>query len=144
MMPAHPSELPETSYMLIPRHPDETCHQNQKELLALEENDVERAHLAQQLRWGNATYCYYHYHDIPATEADYLEWLKGLPPQPQAAMRALGFEANKQALPLRRYVLGKNDVGLSDFLKVVLSASDWQAYQATSAAALNPWLPPLT
>ena len=100
--------------------------------------------LAQLLRWGNATYCYYHHHDIPATEADYLEWLEGLPPRPQAVMRALGFEANKESLPLRRYVLEKNDVGLGDFLKVVLSAADWQAYQTASEDALNPWLPPLS
>ena len=105
---------------------------------------MERARLAQLLRWGNATYCYYHHHYIEATEADYLEWLEGLPERPQATMRALGFEANKESLPLRRYVLEKNDVGLSDFLKVVLSASDWQDYRSTSAAALGPWLPPLT
>lgn len=111
-------------------------------LLAGLENDAERAHLAQQLRWGNATYCYYHYHDIPVTETDYLEWLEGLPPRPQAAMRALGFEDNKEALPLRRYVLEKNDIGLSEFLKVVLSPTDWSDYQATSEAELSPWLPP--
>lgn len=130
--------------MIIPRHPDEGCHQTQTELLRLEENPAERARLAQLLRWGNATYCYYHHHHIEATEADYLEWLEGLPARPQATMRALGFEANKDALPLRRYVLEKNDIGLSNFLRVVLSPADWQAYEETSAAALNPWLPPLT
>lgn len=130
--------------LLTPRHPDEGCHQSQTELLEREENPTERARLAQLLRWGNATYCYYHHHYIEATEADYLEWLEGLPARPQAAMRALGFEANKEALPLRRYVLEKNDVGLGDFLRVVLSPADWQAYEEAGAAALNPWLPSLT
>ena len=142
-----PAPLPKPSdieKLLIPRHPDEGCHQSQLELLALEESPTERGRLAQLLRWGNATYCYYHHHHIEATETDYLEWLEGLPARPQAAMRALGFEDNKEALPLRRFVLEKNDIGLSDFLKVVLSASDWQAYEATSAAELNPWLPSLT
>lgn len=130
--------------LLIPRHPDESCHKAQMQLLTLEENPVERARLAQLLRWGNATYCYYHHHHIEATEADYLEWLEGLPARPQAAMRALGFEENKDALPLRRYVLEKNDVGLSEFLQVVLSAADWKGYQESSNAALGPWLPLLS
>lgn len=59
--------------LLVPRHPLESCHQSQTELLAREENAAERASLAQLLRWGNATYCYYHNHYIEATEADYLE-----------------------------------------------------------------------
>lgn len=128
----------------MPRHPDEGCHQSQTELLEREENPTERARLAQLLRWGNATYCFYHHHYIEATEANYLEWLEGLPARPQAAMRALGFEAQKEALPLRRYVLEKNDIGLGDFLRVTLSPADWQAYEEAGAAALNPWLPPLT
>lgn len=130
--------------LLTPRHPDERCHQSQTELLRLEENPTERARLAQQLRWGNATYCYFHHHDIEVTETDYLEWLDGLPARPQAVMRTLGFEANKDALPLRRYVLEKNDIGLSDFLRVLLSPADWQAYEQAAALELNPWLPPLT
>ena len=137
-----PPPLPEIVRLLVPRHPDDGCHQSQVELLTLEENGEERTRLAQLLRWGNATYCYYHHHHIEATEADYLEWLEGLPARPQAAMRALGFEENRDALPLRRYVLEKNDIGLSDFLKVVLSPTDWQDYQAASEAELSPWLSP--
>lgn len=139
-----PTETDETAFLLVPRHPDDGCHNSQKELLRSQENPEECARLAQLLRWGNATYCYYHHHHIEATEADYLEWLEGLPVGPQAAMRALGFEENKDSLPLRRYVLEKNDVGLSEFLQVVLSATDWRDYQATSSAALAPWLPPLS
>ena len=136
------SHQPES--LLVPRHPDAGCHQSQTELLTLEENPVERARLAQLLRWGNATYCYYHHHEIEVTEADYLEWLEGLPARPQAVMQALGFAETRDSLPLRRYVLEKNDIGLSDFLKVVLSAADWQAYQATSNSALSPWLVPFS
>lgn len=139
-----PTESDQLTLLLVPRHPDEKCHNSQKELLRLEENPEERAQLAQLLRWGNATYCYYHHHHIEATEADYLEWLEGVPAGPQAAMRALGFEANKDCLPLRRYVLEKNDVGMSEFLQVVLSATDWQDYQATSNAGLSPLLPPIS
>lgn len=143
-MPVPSLVSPEIVKLLVPRHPDNGCHLSQIELLTLEEDPLERAQLAQQLRWGNAVSCYYHHHHVEATEADYLEWLEELPKRPQAVMRALGFEDNKNALALRRYVLEKNDIGLSDFLKVVLSPADWQAYQETSPAELNPWLPPLT
>lgn len=119
------------SPLLIPRHPDEACHQNQKELLARQENHAERARIAQLLRWGNATYCYYH-HEADVTETDYLEWLEGLPARTQATMRALGHTGLRESLPLRRYVLEKNDIGISDFLKILLSPYDWQAYQASS------------
>ncbi|MDF7815541.1 MULTISPECIES: hypothetical protein [Hymenobacter] len=130
--------------LLIPRHPDDDCHYSQKELLRHAPNIVERNRLAQLLRWGNATYCYYHYNQVQVTKTDYLEWLEGLPETAQATMRALGFEEMNDSLPLRRYVLEKNDVGLSAFLRTVLSASDWQDYQQVNSAALNPWLPPLT
>ncbi len=53
-------------------------------------------------------------------------------------MRALGFEANKDALPLRRYVLEKNDIGLSDFIKGTISPTDWQDYQDAGAGAVHP------
>ena len=127
--------------LLTPRHPDAACHQGQLASLQEQTDPAERARLAQLLRWGNATYRYYHQNPVDVTEADYLEWLEGLPARPQAAMRALGFEGNKYALPLRRYVLEKNDVGLSEFLREALLPADWQAYQD---AALPPWLPPLT
>ena len=129
--------------LLIPRHPADDCHQAQLECLA-QTPAADRAHLAQMLRFGNATYCYYHFNEAQVTEADYLEWLDGLPPGAQAKMRALGFAELHNSLPLRRYVLEKNDVGLSDYLRVLLSPTDWQAYQTTLATALNPWLPPLT
>lgn len=130
--------------LLIPRHPDDDCHHSQKELLRHAPNIVERNRLAQLLRWGNASYCYYHYNQVQVTETDYLEWLEGLPEKAQATMQALGFKEMKDSLPLRRYVLEKNDVGLSAFLRTVLSAADWQEYQQVNSAALNPWLPPLT
>lgn len=130
--------------LLLPRHPDEGCHQSQLELLRQQASPAERDHLAQLLRWGNATYCYYHQHPVAVREADYLEWLDGLPARPQAAMRALGFEEMRNSLPLRRYVLEKNDIGLSEFLRGLLSSADWQAYEQAGAAGLRPWLPPLT
>lgn len=129
--------------LLVPRHPFDDCHQAQLECLRQTPAD-ERAHLAQLLRFGNATYCYYHFHEAQVTEADYLEWLDGLPVDGQAKMRALGFDELRDSLPLRRYVLEKNDVGLSDYQRVLLSPTDWLAYQETLATALNPWLPPLT
>ena len=130
--------------LLTPRHPDAGCHQAQTQLLHREENPAERARMAQTLRWGNAMACYYHHHEATVTETDFLEWVAGLPASTQVTMRALGFEELRESLPLRRYVLEKNDISLSDFLKVMLSAADWQVYQATSEAALNPWLPPIS
>lgn len=138
--------------LLHPRHPLDQCHQSQLESLALL-TPTDRPAVAQLLRFGNAAYGYYHFHDVEVTEVDYFEWLAGLPPRPQATLRALGFEENKRALPLRRYVLEKNDVGLSEYLQRVLSADDWQAYQQQATApqqeatpevlTLPPWLPPL-
>lgn len=129
--------------LLIPRHPVDECHQRQLEHLAQTPADG-REHLAQMLRFGNATYCYYHFHEAQVTEADYLEWLDGLPVGSQATMRALGFDELRGSLPLRRYVLEKNDIGLSDYLRGLLSPTDWLAYQEKLPTALNPWLPPLT
>ena len=93
------------------------------------------------LRFGNATYCYYHFHEVGVTETDFLEWLEGLPPRPQAAFRALGFAENMDSLPLRRYVLEKHDVGLGEYLRGVLSADDWQAYQRQTTALGEPVAP---
>ena len=56
----------------------------------------------------------------------------------QATMRALGYEEMRDSLPLRRYVLEKNDIGLSDFLKVLLSPADWREYQAASEVERSP------
>ena len=123
-----PALLPEIARLLVPRHPDEGCHQAQAWLLTQEEDPVERTRLAQLLRWGNATYCYYHHHEAHITEADYLEWLHGLPARVQVTMHALGYEEMRDSLPLRRYVLEKSDIGLSDFLKVLLSPADWREY----------------
>ena len=130
----------EPTILLVPRHPDEGCHEAQLQLLTLEEDLLERARLAQLLRWGNATYCYYHHHEAEVTEADFLEWLEGLPTRTQATMRALGYEEMQDSLPLRRYVLEKNDIGMSEFLKILLSPSDWQAYQASNEAVASPLL----
>jgi len=52
-----PALLAEIAQLLVPRHPDEGCHQSQARLLTQEENPMERARLAQLLRWGNVTYC---------------------------------------------------------------------------------------
>lgn len=135
--------LPSES-LLVPRHPDEGCHQSQLALLRDQPSAAERNHLAQQLRWGNATYCYYHQNPVDVSEADYLEWLEGLPQRAQAAMRALGFDEMRDSLPLRRYVLEKNDIGLGEFLRGMLLPADWQAYEQAGSAGLRPWLPPLT
>lgn len=130
--------------LLVPRHPDEGCHQSQLALLRDQPSPAERDYLAQQLRWGNATYCYYHQNRVDVSETDYLEWLEGLPTRAQAAMRALGFKEMRDSLPLRRYVLEKNDIGLGEFLRGLLSLADWQAYEQAGSAGLRPWLPPLT
>jgi len=55
-------------------------------------------------------------------------------------MRALGFEEMRNSLPLRRYVLEKNDIGMSDLLKILLSPVDLQDYQAAGEAARSPLL----
>jgi hypothetical protein len=54
-------------------------------------------------------------------------------------MRALGCEELRDSLLRRRCVLEKNDIGLSDFLKILLPPADWQDYQATSEAGRIPF-----
>jgi hypothetical protein len=50
----------------------------------------------------------------------------------------------RDLLPLWRYVLEKNDIGLVELLRGLLSPADWQAYEQAGTVSLRPWLPLLT
>ena len=103
--------------------------------------EEEREYKAREFRIGNACYIY-HQQAIPIQENRlimyYKEWLEGLPPNISRHMRMLGFEACKTMIPFTRYVNERNDIGMRDWLKEHLSASDFNYWQELSKKADSP------
>ncbi|WP_201982543.1 hypothetical protein [Hymenobacter rubidus] len=118
-------------HLLQPRHPLDKYHQSQLEFLAAlpEEQRVEHARL---FRLGNASYRYQQQAVGEITEADYLDWLEGLPANMRRVVKQEGFEQSKSSLALRRHALERRDQGYSAFMQAILSPEDW-AYQQTVA-----------
>ena len=74
----------------------------------------------------------------PSLIITYKERLEGLPPNISRKMRTLGFEACKTMIPFTRYVNERNDIGMRDWLKEHLSASDFNYWQELSKKADSP------
>ena len=118
--------------LLQPRHPLDKYHQSQLEFLATlpEEEKAEHARL---FRLGNASYHYQQQAVWQITEADYHDWLTGLPSNMRRVVEQEGFEQSKSSLALRRHSLERRDQGYSTFMQTILSPEDW-AYQQSIAA----------
>ncbi|MCA8833307.1 hypothetical protein [Hymenobacter pini] len=127
--------------LLHPRHPVDAQHQAQLQALA-QLADEQRHEMAQLFRFGNAAYRYQMQAAGEVTEADYQDWLEGLPAGFRQAMERDGFAKCKSTLALRRHALERRDVGYEAYIQSVLSAEDWQAWQAEKAAAQNATLQP--
>lgn len=103
--------------------------------------EEERENKAREFRIGNASYIY-HMQAVPIQEDRlimyYKEWLEGLPPNISHHMKMLGFEACKTMIPFTRYVNERNDIGMRDWMKEHLSASDFNYWQKLSEKADSP------
>ena len=121
-------------------HPNSKCRIAQAEYLSRLPEE-ERENKARDIRIGNASYIY-HQQAVPIQENRlimyYKEWLEGLPPNISRQMRTHGFEACKTIIPFTRYVNERNDIGMRDWLKEHLSASDFNYWQELSKKADSP------
>lgn len=109
-------------------HPDPDCNRYQAEFL--EKCPAgDRAMHELIFKIGNATF---RYHELAKTyqptEADWKEWIAGLPDPVQSAMREKGFDDCRTILSFTRYVNEKNDVGLDAYLKENISPKDLMEY----------------
>lgn len=125
--------------LLLPCHPFDEQHQAQLALLrSLPEE--QRAEHARLFRLGNAAFRYQQQAEGEITEADFQDWLSGLPEKMRAVMLREGFAKHKTAWPLRRHALERRDKGYDAFMQSVLSAEDWAyeqslRFSSTGAAA---------
>ena len=121
-------------------HPNSKCRIAQAKYLSRLPEE-ERENKARNIRIGNTSYIY-HQQAVPIQENRlimyYKEWLEGLPPNISRQMRTLGFEACKTMIPFTRYVNERNDIGMRDWLKEHLSASDFNYWQELSKKADSP------
>ena len=117
--------------LLQPRHPLDKAHQSQLAALAALP-EAQRAEQARLFRLGNASYRYQQQAVGEITEADYRDWLEGLPVNVRRAVEQEGFEQNKNSWPLRRHALERRDQGYDAFMQAILSPDDW-AYQQSFA-----------
>tara|TARA_R110002050_G_scaffold14844_1_gene46465 strand:- start:272 stop:652 length:381 start_codon:yes stop_codon:yes gene_type:complete len=109
-------------------HPNKKQRENQAKLLA-QLPEEEREEHARLLRFGNAAYIYHRQaEELEPTEADFEEWLEGLPKNVRRDMEMQGFELCKGVLSFSRYVNEKNDIGMGEWMKKHLSAEDYKAY----------------
>lgn len=121
-------------HLLHPRHPLDKHHQSQLEFLAALPEE-QRAEHARLFRLGNASYRYQQQAAGQITEADYQDWLVGLPANMRCVVEREGFEQSKSSLALRRHALERRDQGYSAFLQATLSPDDWAYQQSVSAAS---------
>ena len=87
----------------------------------------------------------YHYFtqgaDIEPLETEYEVWLVGLPSLQKVVCTVAGFEASKQNISFRRYLLELRGFSLYEYMKTHLSPSAlvyWRNQSDVWGAALNP------
>ncbi|TDN39211.1 hypothetical protein E4631_23115 [Hymenobacter sp. UV11] len=68
--------------------------------------------------------------DSDLTAAEFDAFLSHLPPKAQLAVAASGFEANRDLLPFRRYVLAQRGQPLAAYLLAELSPAAFAYWQA--------------
>lgn len=109
-------------------HPNKEKRENQAKFLAQLPKEQREEH-ARLFRFGNATYVYHRQaEELEPTEADFEEWLVGLPKNIRRDMEMQGFELCKGVLSFTRYVMEKNDIGMGEWMKKHLGEADYKAY----------------
>jgi hypothetical protein len=122
-------KLPTKKQMIKVKHPDESCHQRQEAFLASCPADKRRFHEL-LFTHGNITYRYHQEaKTFKPTEADFKEWLEGLPENMRQDMELKGFKACKGILSFTRYVNEKNDIGLEEYVQLHMDPEDFAEYQ---------------
>jgi hypothetical protein len=114
-------------------HPDPACNEAQDKFLA-ECSPETRRHHELMFTIGNATFRYHmEAKKFNPTEADWNEWLEGLPVSMAIHMRNEGFEDGKRVLSFTRYIMEKNDVGLEEYLRKNVDPKIYQEYLSLMA-----------
>lgn len=116
--------------MISVKHPDEECNVSQAAFIASCPPDQRRYHEL-LFSYGNSAYIYHRQaRTFNPCLADYEEWLQGLPETLRLQMQQKGFEACKTVLPFTRYVMEKNDVGMTAFIRELMGEKDFTQMQA--------------
>lgn len=112
------------------KHPLPHCNMQQEELIANCPEDQRRYHIL-LFNHGNASYRYHNAaKDANPTRTDYEEWLEGLPANIRAHMEKSGFEYCKTVLSFTRYVNEKNDLGMDEYVKLLMGDDLYNEYRA--------------
>jgi hypothetical protein len=116
--------------MIKVKHPDPECNRNQEEMVNSAPENRKRFH---ELLFTHGNICY-HYHNeakrFNPTEADYREWLDGLPASIRKDMEKDGFEKCRTYLSFIRYVNEKNDIGIDEYIRLHMDPDDYLEYMA--------------
>ena len=114
--------------MIKVKHPDDSRNRSQEDFLARCPDEDRRYH-ALMFTYGNIVYRYHQGStELHLTEEDFQEWLEGLPDDVKPKMKKLGFHRCKSMLSFKRYVMEKNDIGLSEYVRRLMDEDDYQAY----------------
>ncbi len=109
-------------------HPIRENRENQARFLE-EIEEGQRPFHAQLFRLGNAAYIYHARSDeFEPTKIDFTEWLGGLPTNIRKDMEIKGFELCKGVLSFSRYVMEKNDIGMTEWMKQNLNEKDFKKF----------------
>lgn len=88
-------------------HPNKEQRENQAKMLEQLPEEQREEH-ARLLRFGNAAYIYHRQaEELEPTEADFEEWLEGLPKNVRSDMEIKGFDLCKGVVSFTRYVMEK-------------------------------------
>lgn len=114
--------------MIHIKHPDNECNTTQEAYVNEASPEQKRFH---ELLFtiGNATIIYHNRaKSFEPNEADYQEWLEGLPKNMRAEMEKKGFKECQFILSFTRYVMEKNDVGQEKFVRHLVGDEVYNEY----------------
>ncbi len=120
--------MPLIAPMIHIKHPEAKCNASQESFVTSAPVEERRFH---ELFFtiGNATIIYHNRaKDFEPYEADYLEWLGGLPEKVRAGMEEKGFKECRSILSFTRYVMEKNDIGQEEFVRNLVGKAIYDEY----------------
>ena len=107
-------------------HPKKAQRDNQAAMLAAAPAE-QKEYLKLLFSTGNAAYIYHTEtrETVIPTEADFNDWLAGLPDNVRKEMEVKGFEECKTMLPFTRHVMERNDIGMEEWMKKHLTKEEY-------------------